>query len=120
MSTSPMLLLLGLVSGLVAVGSGFLFCVDVWAALIDSTADVTAERVLLGQVVQEGLLLVVSLWACTWAWTRSRADKHNKTAPPDRATVAGSGISRSPITHRVQRPTSSATADAIPPTPRSG
>ncbi len=88
--------------------------------LIAEKADVTAERVLLGQMVQEGLLLVVSLWACTWAWTRSRADKHNKTAPPDRATVAGSGISRSPITHRVQRPSSSATLNAISPTPRLG
>ena len=113
MSTSPMLLLLGLVSGLVALGSGFLCVADVWAALIDSTADATAGRVLLGQAVQEGLLLVVSLWACTWAWTRSRVDKLNKTKPPDRATVTGSGIM-----HRVQRPNSSATANAIPPTPR--
>ena len=120
MSVSPMLLLLGLVSGLVALGSGFVCVADVWAALSDPTDDVTAERVLLGQVVQEGLLLVVSLWACTWAWTRRRADKLNRTKPSDRATVAGSGISRSPIAHRVQRPTSSATADAIPPTPRSG
>ncbi len=101
-----MFVLIGFVSALVALGSGIVCVVDVWVALVDSTADVTAEHLLLGHVVPAGLLFVVALWACTWAWGRSRRDKLHKTKP-------------SPITHRVQRPSSGPTADPIPPMPRS-
>lgn len=103
-----MFLLLGLVSALVALGSGIVCVVGVWAVFIDSTADASAQHALLDHVVPAGLLFVVALWACTWAWGRSRRGKLHKTKS-------------SQITHRVQRPPGPRpTVDAIPPTPRSG